>query len=140
MQKEKKQQEKIMKYFKSTGVPLYQSFSSMIFTSLRISTQLAAYLSILYPILQLLLLFRMRNTTLTRRQLVIGGYTFALVIFILLLTSIYFSMILFYINSNNNNKKKTFYYLAEVKISSNIFVNFSAFLFQNNFPSSNKIS
>uniref|UniRef100_A0A0M3IT42 Serpentine receptor class gamma n=1 Tax=Ascaris lumbricoides TaxID=6252 RepID=A0A0M3IT42_ASCLU len=69
----------------SIGVPLYQSFSSMIFTSLRISTQLAAYLSILYPILQLLLLFRMRNTTLTRRQLVIGDAYLLAVAFMLTL-------------------------------------------------------
>uniref|UniRef100_A0A915BBT1 Uncharacterized protein n=1 Tax=Parascaris univalens TaxID=6257 RepID=A0A915BBT1_PARUN len=70
----------------SIGVPLYQSFSSVIFTSLRVSAQLALYLSTLYPLLQLLLLFRVRNTTLRRRQLVIGGYAFAIVIFALLLT------------------------------------------------------
>ncbi|KHN83482.1 hypothetical protein Tcan_15429 [Toxocara canis] len=74
----------------SIGVPLYQSFSSTIFISLGMSTQAAVYLSAVYPILQLVLIFHIRSTSLTRRQLVLGGYAVVLVAFAFLLTAIYF--------------------------------------------------
>ncbi|PIC27060.1 hypothetical protein B9Z55_019433 [Caenorhabditis nigoni] len=74
----------------SIGVPLMQTFSTLIFSYYGMPKNLASIFSVLYPILQLIPVMISTRINVSRKRLVLGGYLVAIEAqFFLLLTSSY---------------------------------------------------
>ncbi|CAO4379689.1 unnamed protein product [Caenorhabditis nigoni] len=74
----------------SIGVPLMQTYSTLIFSYYGMPKNLASIFSVLYPILQLIPVMISTRTNVSRKRLVLGGYLVAIEAqFFLLLTSSY---------------------------------------------------